>query len=327
MVENSDERSLLTLDNTLLSEVKNPLLRGRFAANSKVEDLVRRSLSENTKKAYLSDLKHFFRWGGKIPSDDIRIAEYLAEYSEGLSPVTLRRRIVSLSKAHRSAGLENPCESELVKATMRGIFRSHGRPPKQAKPLLKLELFRVIDSIPADISGLRDKALLLTGWACGFRASELVGLNIDDLTEHREGFVLQVRRSKVDQECSGRLIGLPFGTTHNCPVEKLKVWLSYLQASSGPLFRPINKHGHISRNRLTSDAVSKILCKRLQHARIPALGFSSHSLRAGFITSAAIAGIPTFEIRSQTGHASDRMLNKYIRVSNLFHSNPLRSLL
>jgi len=132
---------------------------------------------------------------------------------------------------------------------------------------------------------------------------------------------MTIRRSKTDQEGAGRRIGIPHGRTRHCPVAAVEAWLAASSIDTGPLFRPITRHGHVAANPLTGDAVSVLLRERLARAGIGPEGYSGHSLRAGFATSAAQAGVSTLKIRAQTGHASDAMLARYVREGELFNGN------
>ena len=178
-----------------------------------------------------------------------------------------------------------------------------------------------------DARAQRDRALLLIGWAGGFRSSELVGLDWSDVEEVREGLVLHLRRSKTDQLGQGRKIGIPLGRTRHCPVSALAAWRKASGGDDGPIFRPVDRHGHIQPDRLRSDAVSTILRDRLTGAGIDCKGYSGHSLRAGLATSAIKAGVPTYKIRAQTGHASDLMLARYLRDAGMFDGNAAGALL
>lgn len=325
----------LTSDTSSLSEPKNnpasdPLWM--FAVNCiylpvHVEAFVQESLSPNTRKAYLCDLDHFAAWGGVIPAKPDIVASYLAEHAKRLAVATLVRRVTSISKAHEARGLPNPCCAELVKATMRGIKRQLGSAQRQAKPLLREDLFRVLDAMGDGIREVRDRALLLLGFAGGFRRSELVGLDVSDLERVRQGLVVHLRRSKTDQEGAGRKIGVPYGRTQFCPVQALEIWLEFSGIEVGALFRPVDRHGHIAPDRLSGDAVSVIVRERVAGAGLNPVGFSGHSLRAGFATSAAQAGISSLKIRAQTGHTNDQMLARYIRDGELFRDNAVAQLL
>ena len=123
------------------------------------------------------------------------------------------------------------------------------------------------------------------------------------------------------QEGVGRKIGIPFGRTIHCPVRALEAWLAAAQIEDGPVFRPVDRHGRISAGRLSGEAVSLIVRDRMAVAGFDTAGYSGHSLRAGFATSATRAGVSTIKIRQQTGHASDAMLSRYVRDGELFLGN------
>ena len=176
------------------------------------------------------------------------------------------------------------------------------------------------------IKDVRDRALLLIGFAGGFRRSELVGLNLGDIEAERRGVILHLRRSKTDQLGHGRKIAVPYGRTRHCPVLALEAWVAIV-GTEGPLFRSVDRHGRIGRDQLSGNAVSAVIRARLTAAGIDPSGFSGHSLRAGLATSAAQAGVPAWKIRQQTGHASDAMLSRYVRDGELFVGNAVSALL
>jgi integrase len=204
---------------------------------------------------------------------------------------------------------------------MRGIRRAHGATQRQAKPLLREDLFVVVGAMGDRLKDLRDRALLLIGFAGGLRRSELVAINLIDFERVREGIVLAIRRSKTDQDGVGRRIGIPFGRTIHCPVRALENWLTSARIEDGSVFRAVDRHGRVSADRLSDEAVSLILRDRMAAAGFDATGYSGHSLRAGLATSATRAGVSTFKIRQQTGHASDAMLSRYVRDGELFLGN------
>ncbi|HCT33764.1 MAG TPA: integrase [Sulfitobacter sp.] len=292
-----------------------------LAGNEAVEYFIRESLSENTRQAYRSDLAHFTAWGGTLPATPEAVARYLAEHADSLATATLSRRVATLSKAHAANGWSNPCRNELVRATLRGIKRVKGTAQDQAKPLLREDLFLVLDALGDDPRSLRDRALLLIGWAGGFRSSELTGLNLSDIEEVREGLILHQRKSKTDQTGQGRKIGIPLGRTRHCPVAALSAWLDGRAQPESRVFRSVDRHGNMRGDLLRPDAVSTILRDRLAGAGIEPEGYSGHSLRAGLATSAIKAGVPTYKVRAQTGHASDVMLARYVRDAGLFDGN------
>ena len=174
---------------------------------------------------------------------------------------------------------------------MRGVKRTRGIAQREAKPLLREDLFRVVDAMGDGVKDARDRALLLIGFAGGFRRSEIVALNCDDVERVRQGLVVTLRRSKTDQEGAGRKVGIPFGRTRHCPVLALDRWLAAAGIDAGPVFRPVDRHGRVASERLSGEAVSLVVKERVAAAGIDPIGFSGHSLRAGFATSAVQAGV------------------------------------
>ena len=312
----------LTSDNSYLSRVTNTRQPVPTSAlPDQVASYVADSLAENTRRAYLSDLAHFESWGGCIPASDTLVASYLAAHAETLSVATLVRRLSSISKAHAASGVVNPVRAELVKATLRGIRRRRGSAQREATPLLKDDLFAMLDAMGDALKDARDRALLLIGFAGGFRRSELVAIDIGSIQFMRQGVIVTIPRSKTDQLGAGRKVGIPVGRTRHCPVGALEDWIARAGLIEGPLFRPVDRHGRIHPNALTGEAVSLVIKERVAAAAINPAGFSGHSLRAGLATSAAQAGVATWRIRAQTGHASDATLSKYVRDGELFTGN------
>jgi integrase len=293
----------------------------------RVVELIRLSVADSTRIAYRSDLDHFAKWGGVIPATTEMIAQYLAAYSELLSVATLQRRLAAISVAHDAAGLPNPCKSILVRSTLNGIRRLRGVAQKQAKALVKEDLFAVLDAMGSTIKDARDRALLFIGFAGAFRRSELVGLDHADIERVRQGIVLHLRRSKTDQLGQGRKIGIPFARGRHCPVVAIVAWLERSGIVEGAVFRNVNRHGEIASSRLSGEGVALVLRERLKAGGIDPAGFSGHSLRAGFCTSAAQAGVHAFKIRNQSGHASDGMLQRYVRDGEIFVDNAAGALL
>ena len=170
----------ITSDNYYLSRPKPVLVHASAVNCAELPDAVARyvcdSLAENTRRAYQSDLRHFEVWGGSLPASPETVAVYLAAHADHLSVTTLIRRLASLSKAHQVRGLSNPIRSEFVRATLRGIKRRRRRTPVQAKPLLRDDLLLVLDAMGNDLKDLRDRAILLIGFAGALRRSELVAL-------------------------------------------------------------------------------------------------------------------------------------------------------
>jgi integrase len=286
-----------------------------------VADYVLSAISDNTKRAYQSDLHAFLKWGGSIPASDRMIARYLADHATKLAMATLARRIVSIGKAHTMRGLPSPMNLPLVKLTMSGIRRRHNRPQLRAVAATKEIILAMVEGLGGDLKAKRDRALLLIGFAGAFRRSELVAIDCADLRQVAEGIVITLRRGKTDQESKGREIGIPLAKGAICPVQAPGAWLDVSNIAEGPIFRSINRHGHLSDMRLSAECVALIVKDRAKTAGFDPSVYSGHSLRAGLATSAAAAGIPSWKIREQTGHTSDAMLQRYIRHEDLFSGN------
>lgn len=316
---NRDEcvyRISLPNHNSLLSIPKNSSLSGQKI----LDELVHAALSDNSRTAYRSDLNLFIVWGGNVPCSPELVARYLAAHAEQHSVATLSRRLVSIGKAHTSQGLPSPTTSELVKAVMKGIRRTYGSIQRQVAPAIKEDILAMVGGVTG-IKGVRDKAMLLIGFAGAFRRSELVSLTVADIEQAKQGLIVQLRFSKTDQEGHGRKVAIPFARGAVCPVLALQHWLNLSNISEGPIFRGVNRHGVISDAALTAQSVAIVVKERAQAAGLDPRRYSGHSLRAGLVTSAATLGVSSWKIRQQTGHKSDAMLQRYIRDSQIFVDN------
>ena len=177
------------------------------------------------------------------------------------------------------------------------------------------------------VKGLRDRALLLLGFAAALRRSELVGLDVEHLERVREGLVVNLVRSKTDQEGGGRRIAVPYGRSQACPVTAVNNWLRVAGIDTGPVFRSVDKAGAVAIGRLSAQSVSLIVKRSACAIGLDSASFSSHSLRAGLVTSAAKAGVSISKIQAQTGHRSLAMLARYVRDAKIFENNAAGSLL
>jgi len=231
---------------------------------------------------------------------------------------TLARWLSSISKVHDARGPTNPTRSALVKMTMRGIRRVHGTAQAQARPLLPEDLVAIFPAMGKALKDDRDRALLLIGFAGGLRRSELVAINLADIERSARGIIIHLRRSKTDQLGAGRIIGIAFGKRRRCPVAALDRWLTRSGIIDGPIFRRVDRHGNVLDERLSGEAVSLIVKVRAAAAGLDSRKYSGHSLRAGFVTAAALFGMGSWQIRRQTGHSSDVMLARYIRTDGVF---------
>ncbi len=300
-----------------------------------VRDYVHAALAPRTRQAYREDLARFLAWGGQVPCAPEVVAAYLAAHGASHAPATLGRWAASLSRAHTSQGLPDPGRSDLVRATLRGIRRARGVAPRQVAPLERETLLALLAPLGAGPRDVRDRALLLVGFAAALRRSELVALTAADAAFTAQGLVVTVHRAKTDQEGRGRLIGIPPARGPVCPVRALREWLATAAglkragepAIPAPLFRPIDRHGRLHPQALAGHAVAAIIKERAAAAGLDPALFSGHSLRAGFCTAAARHGAPAWRIQQISGHRSPASLARYIRAGQLFDEHPLAGLL
>jgi integrase len=210
----------------------------------------------------------------------------------------------------------------MVANTMKGIRRTKGTAPVQKAATLTEDIRAMIDATDAGIIGARDRALILLGFAGAFRRSELVGFDAEDCAFGKDGLTVTLRKSKTDQTGAGRKIGIPYGSNPDtCPVRTIQSWLEQAAVTTGPLFRSINRYGHVQPGRLSGIDVARVVKKLVKRAGLDAAKYAGHSLRSGHATSAAIAGASERSIMAQTGHRSVQMVRRYIRDGSLFREN------
>lgn len=281
-----------------------------------VEAFLRSARASNTVKAYASDLKDFQAWGGRIPARPDTVAEYLVELSGSRSLATIKRRKAAITAAHRERGYANPCASEVVSATLKGIRRGGSRARRQMRPLLAEQVMAAVEDTGTDMRGLRDRALLLIGFAGAFRRSELVALDVEDCGMRGRDLIVRLRRGKTDQEGEGREVVLPNGKAI-CPVRALKAWLRKAQIQSGPVFRRVGRDGLVGSARLPAGVVAQVVKAAAKGLGLDPSLYAGHSLRAGYVTTAALNGVPLWQIKKHTGHSTETMVETYVRDGNL----------
>jgi len=294
---------------------------------AQVREYIRASKAENTLRGYQSDWRGFCSWcEGRnvcpLPAAAEAVAAYIAECAGHLKPGSIQRRLNAIAEAHKAAGLDSPTHTGIVRNTMKGIRRTMGTAPTQKAAALTDDIRAMIDATDAGAIGLRDRALILLGFAGAFRRSELVGLDAEDCAFSKDGLTIALRRSKTDQEGAGRRVGIPYGSNPaTCPVRTIQAWIEAAAVSSGPLFRSINRHGHLKPGRLSGIDVARVVKKLADRAGLDSAKYAGHSLRAGHATAAAIAGASERSIMNQTGHRSVQMVRRYIRQGSLFREN------
>ena len=307
------------------------------ARSHDLEDLIEKARSyihaakaPSTLRAYRTDFEDFTRFCeghnlSHLPATPTTVALYIADRASSLRSATITRRLTSITKAHQAAGFEaSPSSSQhfVVSETLKGIRRSIGTAQEGKAPLLTSDIRRIVGSCPETLLGLRDRALILVGYAGAFRSSELAAIDFAHLSFTKDGLVIDLWRSKTDQEAAGRKVGIPFGKEEEtCPVRTLRRWLAASGISSGAVFRGVNRRGKLSRRGLHKDCVGWILKRAAGRAGLKPEPLGGHSLRAGCVTQAAMNGVSERDIMRQTGHKSAEMLARYIRIGEIFTRN------
>ncbi len=291
------------------------------------KEYMRQAKAPNTVRAYRSDWQRFSAWCAQralasLPASEDTVALYLADLAATAKTSTLQRRLSAIAQAHKTAGLPAPTTDAKVRLTWAGIRRQKGTAQVGKSPILTADLRRLLATCEDRPLGLRDRALLLVGFAGAFRRSELISLDVADLTFGSNGVTVKLRRSKTDQEGHGETVGIPRGTnTDTCPVNALQAWLESAGIKVGPVFRPIDRHANIKDQRLSDRAVALIVKRHAEAAGLDAATYSGHSLRSGLATSAAMGGASERAIMRQTRHRSLPMVRRYIREGDLFRDN------
>ncbi len=312
----------------------NKLVTDLKALHEETLNNLKSSKANNTIRAYKSDFNDFgafcSRHGFKsLPTEPKILALYLTYLTNKDAKMsTLRRRLVSISMIHKHKGHYLDTKHPVIIENLMGIKRRKGSIQKGKKPLLINHLKAIIKVIDEDkseeIKKLRDKTIILIGFGGGFRRTELISIDYDDLELVPEGLKIILRRSKTDQFGEGMVKGLPyFSSTKYCPVFHLKKWLELSKIKDGPIFRRFAKGSSLTKHRLTDQSVVLIIKRYLEIAGIDNKNFSGHSLRSGFATVSAESGADERSIMAMTGHKTTQMVRRYIKEANLFKNNAL----
>ena len=295
---------------------------------AETESYVRSAKAANTVKAYRSDWAHFqsFCAGRNLPSlpaAPVTLAAYAADSALHLKARTVERHLTAISQAHQLAGYPNPAEDKLVRTVMAGIRRVKGTAQAGKEPLSPQLLRKMFEHTSGDLRTVRDRALLLVGFAGAFRRSELVALQHQDVRFGEEGIIITIPKSKTDPEGAGQTLGIPYGShPESCPVRALTIWLDRSGITCGYLFPVIGRWGREALAKPICDhQLAKIIKRLASKAGLNPEIFSGHSLRSGLATSAAEGGASERSIMDQTRHRSLKQVRKYIRRGSLFKDN------
>jgi integrase len=264
----------------------------------KILEYLQAATAPSTRRSYQTDLQHFLAHGGTLPATAEQVARYLVDHAAVLSMATLARRLVGIRLTHAVRGFPDPTSSELVRLTFRGIRRKHGQPQFRVRALTHSDLAAIIPSLGQSAKDLRDAAILLIGFAGAFRRSELAAMDCQRIEISERGAIIQIPRSKTDQEGRGRTIRIPRTPGPLCPVAALERWLLKAAIIEGAVFRPLMRDGKLRVGRISVGAIATIVKQRISEIGRDPSCYSGHSLRAGFATEAARLGVPKWRIKS-----------------------------
>jgi site-specific recombinase XerD len=300
--------------------------------------------SANTIRSYSSDwnswLSFCYRFHFQpLPADPLHVRRYLAQLAEvggrkgkTVKARTVERHLAAIAAAHRAKGLVLDTNDPALRQAMRGLRLTRGTRQQGAKALRIKDIAtmcRVLGGL--DVRSVRNKAVILLGFAGAFRRSELVSLNVSDLIFEEDGFLrVTLRRSKTDQVGKGRdIVIAPGAQSQTCAVTAVRMWLRAAEiedAGSDALFRSVNRWGTVEIGRVSDRTIDRVVKEACRTAGIKVKGYSAHSLRAGHVTEALAGRADRAAIKRQTGHASDSMLDRYAREADLRANNSSASL-
>lgn len=277
------------------------------------------SKAPSTLRNYRLGLAEFASWcraNGResLPASPAAVADYLSALAEsGAKASTIALRRSAIGFAHRAKNLPDPTAAEVVRTVLGGIVRKIGTRHDQKAPLTTDELRQVLAELPDTLTGARDRCLLLVGFACALRRSEVVALDAADLQLTATELRVTIRKSKTDQEAAGAEIVVPAIPGELDPLDATRAWLDQSGITRGPLFRKIDRWGRVCQARLTAQSVALIVKAAARAAGLDWRRFSGHSLRSGFATSAILANATPADAMTVTRHRSEDVFRGYIR--------------
>lgn len=315
--------------------VDNEQINSNVILTAKSKLRMQKSKADNTIKSYSADWNDFADWCElkgvtAMPCLPETIVNYINDLADDAKANTVSRRITAISENHIAAGYSqtNPAKDGLVRNAMRAIRREKGTFQKGKSPILMETIELLAECFEDDsLTTLRDKAVILLGFAGAFRRSELVAVRVEDITFMPQGMVIFIPQSKGDQLGHGSQIAIPYSPNPKCcAVVAVKQWLQASEIHSGPIFHPIDRWGKIREIQLSDKSVALIVKKYVSKLGLDESEFAGHSLRRGFATSAAQHDLDTLSIMRQTRHKSEKMVHRYIEQGNLFKRNPLNKM-
>jgi len=285
--------------------------------------LIKARHSETTRRVYAADVLRFRDWCAAsnlcaLPAEPQTVALFAAaEVQRGLNPRTVGRRLAAIRHLHLEAGLLDPTAAEVVRAVLAGARRTVGSAPRQAAPATASALEQMLTTCDDSLIGLRDRALLTLGFGAALRRSEVVALDVADVEVVDAGLRVHLGKTKTDQEGAGAVVPVLDGPRIGVKAA-LAAWLAVSGITEGALFRSARKGGMLTDQRLADRSVAEIVKRRAAAAGLDPAKFSGHSLRRGWITSAAEAGADAFRIMDVSRHRRVETVRIYILRANEF---------
>jgi integrase len=299
------------------------------------EIIVQSRKAPNTRTAYASSWRGFVTWCDAVglrslPASPQTVRDFTTWcINENYRLATVTVHICAIAHYHREAGHPSPYD-ETVRAHMINARRYLKEEPRGKEALTYDLLRKIVPHFPETCLGIRNRAMILLGFASGWRRSEIVALRSNDVKFVDKGVQLWQRSSKTDQIGKGRLVGIePGKRASTCPVRALRAWVEIRGNWRGPLFPKMRPNGTMTRESLKPRAgvVKDALTSVLQKAGEDIRRFGAHSLRSGMITEASKHGASETAIKQRTGHKCSATLQKYIRPASVFDFNPLKGVL
>jgi integrase len=288
----------------------------------------RRARAAATLRAYSTDWAQFEAWCvmhslRSLPADQRAVALYLTHLADTCATATIERKLTSISVAHRKAREDSPRKSVLVADTMEGIRRTLGVEQAKKKPARTDDVRALVATLDLGRPiGVRDRAILVVGFAGAFRRSEVAAFDLPDLEERGRWLYARVKRSKGDQQGKGQTVAIPAGNDElTCPLRALRDWLTLAPITEGPVFRSVTKGGLVKPRRLSPRDVARIVKRTAERAGMNPADYAGHSLRSGFITSAAEADVHERHIMRHSRHKSIPTVRGYIEEAELTRDN------
>ena len=363
MNENDRSATLSNENKSDASEARALSEEGRAELTASLERLeryARNARSEATRRAYAADLEDFRHWCSRygrewLPATPDTVGLYIGARARELKLSTLERRLAAIGTLHKDEGYDSPASvaEAPLRRIWRGLVKEKTRQTDSPEPLMAEELRQMVASLPRyvepfekgafcgsagdlTLTALRDRAVLLVGWAGALRRSELVALRSQDITFQRgRGFTMHVGRSKSDQEAEGQYKGIPYGErAETCPVLSLRQWMQAAAEAlgrpgellDGPIFRRFYRGESVGKNAMSAKYVSRIVKEGIGSIGLDPEDYSAHALRSGFITQAVWAGKRERRVMEHSGHKSQAVFNGYVKEARSFQENPVEGI-